>query len=157
GMRVAQARAFRTKIQSARNESSGAFATARAWCNAPFTLVAILAAAFALLAPTPGVAQHTTPQPGFDPRQTERLFDRSQTPQRPNERRPPLVMPGATLPQPAADTKPLFNLTAVSVKGAAAIPADAIAATYQSYLGKRVSQADLAAIAAAITDQYRAA
>ena len=56
-----------------------------------------------------------------------------------------------------ADAKPLFNLTAVSVKGAVAISGAAIWAAYQPYLGKRVSQADLAAIAAAITDQYRAA
>jgi hemolysin activation/secretion protein len=156
-MREAQAPAFRTKIGSTRIESPGAFATAHARCNASFTIVAVLVAAFASFAPTPGVAQHAAPQPSFDPRQTERLFDSSQTPQRSDRRRPPLIIAGATVPQPAADTKPLFNLTAVSVNGAVAIPADAVAATYQSYLGKRVSQADLAAIAAAITDHYRAA
>ena len=43
------------------------------------------------------------------------------------------------------------------MKGAVAISGAAIAAAYQPYLGKRVSEADLAAIAAAITDQYRTA
>lgn len=156
-MREAQAPAFRTKIESTRVESSDAFATSRVRCNASFTIVAVFVAALASFAPTPGVAQHAAPQPGFDPRQTERHFDSSQTPQRPDRRPPPLIIPGAPLPQPAADTKLLFNLTAVSVRGAVAISAAAIAAAYQPYLGKRVSQADLAAIAAAITDQYRAA
>ena len=127
-MREAQVPAFRTKIESTRTESSGAFATSRVRCNASFTIVAVLVAAFASFAPTPGVAQHAAPQPSFDPRQTERLFDSSQAPQRPDRRRPPLIIPGVTRPQPAADTKPLFNLTAVSVKGAVAIPVDAIAA-----------------------------
>ena len=152
-MREAQARAFRTKVESTRTDRSRALATAHTWCNASFTIVAILSA---LLASTPGVAQHSPPQPAFDPRQTERLFDPSQAPQRPDSRRP-LIIPGASLPQPVADQKPLFNLTAVSVKGAVAISDTAIASAYQPYLGKRVSQADLAAIAAAITDQYRAA
>ena len=66
-------------------------------------------------------------------------------------------MPDVSRPQPAAASEPLFNLTAVSVKGAVAISGAAIAAAYQPYLGKRVSEADLAAIAAAITDQYRTA
>ncbi len=34
-------------------------------------------------------------------------------------------------------------------------PRDRIAAVYQPYLGKKVSQADLAAIAGAISDLYR--
>ena len=48
----------------------------------------------------------------------------------------------------AADSKPLFMLHGVSVTGAQAIPRDQIATAYQAYLGKKVSQADLAAIAA---------
>lgn len=94
------------------------------------------------------------PNRASNPRQTERVFD--QTQQRPESRRP-LVIPGVSTLQPSADTRPQFKLTAVSVKGATAIPAAAIVAAYQPYLGKRVSQADLADIAAAITELYRAA
>ncbi len=51
----------------------------------------------------------------------------------------------------------MFKLRAVLIEGAHSIPADAIAAAYQPYLGKTVSQADLASIAVAITELYRAA
>ena len=47
-------------------------------------------------------------------------------------------------------------LRGIDVGGAQAIPRDRIAAAYQSYLGKKVSQADLATIAGAISDLYRA-
>ena len=57
----------------------------------------------------------------------------------------------------AANSKPLFRLRGVTVVGGHAIPRERIAMTYQAYLGKRISQTDLAAIAAAISDLYRAA
>jgi hemolysin activation/secretion protein len=95
-------------------------------------------------------------QPGFDPRQTEKYFDDRQSgSDRPV--RPPPRMPTLTRPDVAADNKPLFVLGAVSVRGAFALPRDALAASYRPYLGKMVSQADLAAIAQAISDSYRAA
>jgi hemolysin activation/secretion protein len=50
-----------------------------------------------------------------------------------------------------------FKLRGVSVEGASAIAGDALADTYKSFLGKTVSQADLVAIAGAMTDIYRAA
>ena len=63
-------------------------------------------------------------------------------------------MPG---PSGRADSRPLFVLRKVSLTGARAIPREEIARAYQPYLGKKVSQADLAAIASAISDLYRAA
>ena len=60
-------------------------------------------------------------------------------------------------PEGQGDSKPLFVLQHVSITGAVALPQDRLAATYQSYIGKKVSQADLAAIAAAVSDVYRAA
>ena len=54
-------------------------------------------------------------------------------------------------------SKPLLKLRRISLTGARAIPPDQLITAYQPYLGKKVSQADLAAIAAAISDLYRAA
>ncbi len=51
----------------------------------------------------------------------------------------------------------MFVLRGVILSGARAIPHDQILRVYQPYLGKRVSQADLAAIAAGVSDLYRAA
>ncbi|MGY3234849.1 hemolysin activation/secretion protein [Bradyrhizobium sp. USDA 4448] len=47
-------------------------------------------------------------------------------------------------------------LRGINISGAHAISPDRIAAAYQPYLGKSVSQADLVAIAGAISDLYRA-
>jgi hemolysin activation/secretion protein len=44
----------------------------------------------------------------------------------------------------------------VAITGAVAIPQERLATAYQPYIGKKVSQADLAAIASAISDAYRA-
>ncbi|MGJ5207605.1 ShlB/FhaC/HecB family hemolysin secretion/activation protein [Bradyrhizobium sp. HKCCYLR20261] len=95
-------------------------------------------------------------QPGFDPRQTERYLDeqqrRSAQPVPPRPRAPQFAPQGG-----GGDVKPLFTLRAVALTGASVLPADQLASAYQPYLGKPVSQADLAAIATAISDQYRAA
>jgi len=66
-------------------------------------------------------------------------------------------MPFVARPEVTADSKPLFALRAVALTGARVIPRDPIITAYQPYLGKTVSQADLAAIAAAVSDLYRAA
>ena len=66
-------------------------------------------------------------------------------------------MPRISRSDGRADTRPQFVLRKVSLTGARAIPREEIARTYQPYLGKTVSQADLAAIASAISDLYRAA
>ena len=95
-------------------------------------------------------------QPGYDPRQTERRFEVQQSSQGANAR-PRLPSPQFARPEGQEDTKPLFVLHHVSIAGAVAIPPDRLAATYHPYIGRKVSQADLAAIAAAVSDVYRAA
>ncbi|MBR1067810.1 ShlB/FhaC/HecB family hemolysin secretion/activation protein [Bradyrhizobium liaoningense] len=93
-------------------------------------------------------------QPGFDPRQPEKYFE-NQTEQE-SLSRPPVTLPALGRPNAGGDTKPQFVLSGIDVSGAQAIPRARIAAAYQPYLGKKISQADLAAIAGAISDLYRA-
>src|ERR1700681_2106547 len=109
----------------------------------------------AIVSSVPAKAQQAS-QPGFDPRQTEKRFDASQSGQTPAARSG-LQMPRLSRPQARADSKPLVKLRQVSVTGALTIPADQLTTAYQPYLGKKVSQADLVAIAGAISDLYRAA
>ncbi|WP_369722395.1 ShlB/FhaC/HecB family hemolysin secretion/activation protein [Bradyrhizobium sp. LLZ17] len=117
------------------------------------------AAVIGLLLPTiAGIPQslaQQASQPGFDSRQTEKYFD-NQTDQ--NSRRGASVkLPAVGRSDNGADTRPQFVLRNVSVRGADAVALDRIAATYQPYLAKHVSQADLVAIAGAISDLYRSA
>jgi hemolysin activation/secretion protein len=107
------------------------------------------------IAGSPAQAQHAN-QPGYDPRQTERRFDDQQSSQGANGR-PRLPLPQFARPEGQGDSKPLFVLKHVSITGAVAIPQDRLVTTYQPYIGKKVSQADLAALAAAVSDVYRAA
>ena len=95
-------------------------------------------------------------QPGFDPRQTERRFDALESGQT-QPTRPGLSLPQLAQPAVGADTRPSFDLRDVVLTGGRAIPRAELIGTYQPYLGKKVSQADLAAIAGAISDLYRAA
>ncbi|RTE94965.1 ShlB/FhaC/HecB family hemolysin secretion/activation protein [Bradyrhizobium sp. LVM 105] len=92
-------------------------------------------------------------QPGFDPRQPEKYFE-NQT-EREKLSRPPVSLPTVGQPNAGGDTKPQFVLRGVNVSGAHAVSRDRIASVYQTYLGKKVSQADLAGIAGAISDLYR--
>ena len=103
----------------------------------------------------PAQAQQAN-QPGYDPRQTEKRFEDQQSPQGPTAR-PRLPMPQFARPKEQGDSKPLFVLRHVSIIGAVAIPKEQLVTAYQPYVGKKVSQADLAAIAAAVSDVYRAA
>ena len=118
-------------------------------------LLAVGLGLWTLIACFPAHAQHAN-QPGYDPRQTERRFEDQQSSQGANGR-PRLPSPQFARPEGQGDSKPLFVLRHVSITGAVAIPQDRLAATYQPYIGKKVSQADLAAIAAAVSDVYRAA
>ncbi len=62
--------------------------------------------------------------------------------------------------QPAAisaDQAPLFVLTAVEIDGATAIDPATLSDAYGPYIGLKLSQADLLALAAAVTERYRAA
>lgn len=117
-----------------------------------------LVTALALLAPVftavPQALAQQANQPGFDPRQPEKYFD-NQSDQE-TLKRSSLKLPTIGQPNAAGDTKPLFVLRGVDVSGAHVFPHDRIAAVYQPYLGKKVSQADLVAIAGAISDLYRA-
>jgi hemolysin activation/secretion protein len=117
----------------------------------PFTIGMVVAW---LVAIGPAAAQQAN-TPGFDTRQTEKYFDDQQNrPARPAER-PALHMPQFERPQ--ADAKPLFALRGVTITGAVAISRERLATVYQPYLNRVVSQADLVAIAEAISDLYRAA
>ena len=110
-----------------------------------------LAAIFAFL---PAQAQQASP--GFDPRQTEKRFEDQQTD--PSQAaRPRLPRAPFARPEGKADTNPMFVLKNVAISGAVAIPRDRLATAYQPYLGKKVSQADLADLASAVSDVYRAA
>ena len=117
-----------------------------------FALAALLM--LAVVVPGPAKAQQAS-QPGFDPRQTERRFDALQSEQAAAAARSGLQMPRVARPEGHADSTPLFVLRKVSLTGARAVRHEEIARAYQPYLGKTVSQADLAAIAgaAAAADQ----
>ena len=117
----------------------------------PLTTLLLLASTFAGV---PQAFAQQANQPGFDPRQPEKYFE-NQT-ERETLNRPPVKLPTVGQPNTGGDTKPQFVLRGINVAGAHAIPRDRIAAVYQPFLGKKVSQADLAAIAGAISDLYRA-
>lgn len=93
-------------------------------------------------------------QPGFDPRQPEKYFE-NQTEQE-SLNRPRVKLPSVGQPNTGGDANPQFVLRGINISGANAIGHDRIAAVYQTYLGKQVSQADLVTIAGAISDVYRA-
>jgi hemolysin activation/secretion protein len=107
-----------------------------------------------LLSATVSVRAQQASKPSFDPQQTERRFDDLQSEQPPRSRSK-LRMPALARPAPEADGKPLFVLRDVALVGTSAMSEDQIAKAYRPYLGKMVSQADLAAIAAAVTETYR--
>lgn len=113
-----------------------------------------MAGALLALASVPARAQQAN-QPGYDPRQTEKRFEDQQSGQ--GTARPRLPMPKLSRSEGPVDSKPLFVLRHVAVTGAMAIPHDRLATVWQPFLGKKVSQADLAAIATAVGDTYRAA
>jgi hemolysin activation/secretion protein len=104
---------------------------------------------FALSAPA-----HAQQSPGFDVRDTERRFEAQESAQ---DGRRSVAVPGVARSQAAGDPTPLFVLRNVSLTGAHAIAPDRLAETWRPFIGKKVSQADLAAIASAIGDCYRAA
>ena len=113
------------------------------------------AALVTLLSTSPVHAQ--TSQPVYDPTQFDRRFDNGQM-----ERASavPSRLPMPKLARPAlssADPTPIFVLRRVSIAGATVISPDRLVPAYQTYIGKKVSQADLVAIAGNISEIYRAA
>jgi hemolysin activation/secretion protein len=104
----------------------------------------------------PGQAQQPAQQARPDPLQAEKRFDAFQAERRRTDK-PAIAMPRMATPEIRADTTPLFKLKAVDVAGASVISGAAIAETYRPYIGRTVSQADLAEIAGKVGDLYRAA
>jgi hemolysin activation/secretion protein len=120
------------------------------------TVAAGLILILSILSSASAIAQQAA-QTGFDPRQTEKYFEDLQSRERAHPARPGLRMPVLPRPVFTGDAKPLFVLQGVTITGALAVPPDRLSTSYQPYLGKKVSQADLAAIAGSISDRYRAA
>lgn len=116
---------------------------------------AICAIALAAAAPHPAAAQQAARAPQPDLGRTEKYFENLEREQ--TRAKPPTPLPSAAAPAVSGDTRPMFRLKGVTVEGATALPADAIATAYRPYLAKTVSQADLTAIAVRISDLYRAA
>src|SRR3977135_4449377 len=83
------------------------------------TLVLIISA---IVSSVPATAQQAS-QPGFDPRQTEKRFDASQSGQTPAHTSA-VKLRLFSRAEARADSKPLLKLRQVSVTGAMAIPAD---------------------------------
>ena len=117
-------------------------------------LLTALVLAASIFAGVPQSFAQQAHAPGFDPRQPEKHFENQSEPE--SLSRPPLKLPSAGQSNAAGDSKPQFVLRGINISGAYAISPDRIAAAYQPYLGKNVSQADLVAIAGAISDLYRA-
>lgn len=111
----------------------------------------VLACALLLVLAASGPAQG---QSRLDPTQPEKTLDALQT-QQEREKKKPVRLPETEKPPVPADPRPFLRLTAISVEGAVEIPQDVIAETYEAYIGRIVSQADLVAIAGAISDLYR--
>ena len=109
-----------------------------------------------IIACFPAQAQQAN-QPGYDPRQTEKRFEDQQSSQ--GAERAAAVAVAAIRPAGGAGrfqaavraSARLDHRRRRDTAGPAGQP------TYQPYIGKNVSQADLAAIAAAVSDVYRAA
>ena len=104
----------------------------------------------------PSAAQQASSQPRYDTGRTEKNLETLQA-GRERENKQAVKLPGVPKSEPRADTRPLFKLRSVSVEGVRSISRDTVDEIYRPYIGKTVSQADLAAIAGAITEAYRAA
>jgi len=138
----ADPRIYRDGIRQAANHQARRFALG-------------LGALLTLLPTSPVHAQ--TRSPAYDPTQFDKRLD-SKQPERTLPGRSRLPMPKLAQPAvPPADPTPLFLLRRVSIVGATAISPDRLTTAYQPYIGKKVSQADLVAIAGNISAIYRTA
>jgi hemolysin activation/secretion protein len=120
--------------------------------------IPILASLFAPLfwVATNGAGLAQAAHPALDPNQAEKTLDAQRTERR-RAKETTLQVRRAALPEVKADPTPLFILRRVSIEGARFLDGEVIAETYRLYIGKKVSQADLAAIAGKIGDLYREA
>jgi hemolysin activation/secretion protein len=101
-------------------------------------------------------AQPAARPPPVDPFQIERRIEQLETEQR-RARKPPPPIPGLSQSDLKGAHTPLFRLESVSIKGAQAIPVNALTSAYEPYIGREVSQYDLEVIASRISDLYRQA
>jgi hemolysin activation/secretion protein len=119
--------------------------------------LALVFSAILMLVTAPTVQAQQASQPAYDPRQFDQRFNGEQL-ERTQAGQPRLPMARLARPAtPPADPTPIFVLRHISIVGATAIPRAQLATAYQPYIGRKVSQADLAAIAAGISDIYRVA
>jgi hemolysin activation/secretion protein len=116
---------------------------------------AIALAALALWG-APAAAQQGTPSPRLDPTQIERTFDAFRV-EKERREKTEIRLPSVAETKAKPDSKPLFKLTSVVVEGAKTFPRDRFVEIYQPYIGKSVSEADLAEIANAMGEVYREA
>lgn len=117
-------------------------------------ILGVTAIAACALFPHTSAAQSAGRGPQLDLNRTERTFDALQREKR-RAGSADVPLPQAKTPVGAADTRPMFKLTAVAIEGARRVPAVELEPVYRPYIGKTVSQADLAAIAGRISDLYR--
>lgn len=117
-------------------------------------VLGVAAIASCALFPQASAAQTAGRGPQLDLNRTERTFD-AQLRDKKRAGSADIPLPQARAPSAAANTRPMFKLTAVTIEGARLVPAEELAAVYRPYIGKTVSQADLATIAGEISDLYR--
>jgi hemolysin activation/secretion protein len=101
-------------------------------------------------------AQGTSRPAQFDPYQAQKNLEAIQQERRLG-RSSAVRLPSGPKTEISADRTPLVRLTGIVIEGAHVIAPEAIGATYQPYIGKTVSKADLTAITKAISDLYREA
>jgi hemolysin activation/secretion protein len=114
-----------------------------------------LLAVAAILTFHPAHGQSQTRTAPIDPAQIEKRFDAQQ--ERHRLAKPPIAVPRLAVAPRQADTHPLFVLKVVALHGVNALSEEALRETYDSLIGRRVSQADLLGVTEAITNRYRAA
>jgi hemolysin activation/secretion protein len=130
----------------ARQSLSGRFLSGRS---------AIALAALSLSA-TPAGAQQGTPSQRLDPSQIERTFDAFRL-EKERREKTEIRLPSVAETKAKPGSKPFFKLTAVVLEGAKTFPRERFVEIYRPYIGKSVSEADLAEIANAIGEVYREA
>lgn len=108
---------------------------------------------FSILANVTALAQ-ANPGPNVDVTQPQRALDRLQA----GHQRTHAPTLAAAAEEPSQlDTKPLFKLRSVVLRGAGSLPSTSLQDIYASFINKDVSAADLSTITTAITEHYRIA
>jgi hemolysin activation/secretion protein len=101
-------------------------------------------------------AQQGSPGPRLDPALLEKQFEEFRLQRR--SAQPGVRLPTVAPPPPTTTgTGNRFQLSSIVTDGSSLLPEEKLAAIYRPYLGRLVSEADLAAIANQITELYRSA